>query len=285
MGGSCGREKSLPVLARSANLHESAHPFCSGRAENINRLARSTTMLKASKGASAPSKFISAIFNSKVPEGLTVTEREWENEYRGTEAAFLKAGFVKSEWLPGQPGNAKRRVTVTIVDGELRVIPPRSVDKVTNYQWQNGYICITKAAKGCLIVSVNCIEEEREKREEVAYLQRKKERIEEAREEIAKGIAELPTSPEFYLRRSRHTTRAFISGIRDNLIDSFGYSGGFGFAGELIAEFDSFVVRFNQLLDDVPVNFDQEKRQKDIAGIKKQVLEKYHGLTDEDLQS
>jgi len=54
MGGSCGREKSLPVLARSANLHESAHPFCSGRAENINRFARSLTMLKASKGASAP---------------------------------------------------------------------------------------------------------------------------------------------------------------------------------------------------------------------------------------
>jgi hypothetical protein len=43
MGGSCGREKSLPVLARYANLHESARPIGVGRAENINRLARSLT--------------------------------------------------------------------------------------------------------------------------------------------------------------------------------------------------------------------------------------------------
>lgn len=40
MGGSCGRGKPLPVLTRSANPHESAHPFCSGRAENLNRFVR-----------------------------------------------------------------------------------------------------------------------------------------------------------------------------------------------------------------------------------------------------
>lgn len=126
---------------------------------------------EALSGASAPSEFISAIFNRKLP-GLTVTEREWENEYLGTEAAFLKAGFIKPEWLPGQPGNAKRKVTVTIVDGELKVIPPRSV--VTDYQWENGFICITKLSKGRLIVSVNCLEEEHKKREKVVNLQRKK---------------------------------------------------------------------------------------------------------------
>ena len=43
MGGSCGRVKALPVLARSANPHVSAHPFSRGRAEYINRLARSQT--------------------------------------------------------------------------------------------------------------------------------------------------------------------------------------------------------------------------------------------------
>lgn len=41
LGGSCGRVKALPVLARSVNPHVSAHPFDSGGAENINRLARS----------------------------------------------------------------------------------------------------------------------------------------------------------------------------------------------------------------------------------------------------
>jgi hypothetical protein len=54
MGGSCGREKSLPVLARYANLHESAHPIGVGEAENTNRLARSIIMPKSTKGASAP---------------------------------------------------------------------------------------------------------------------------------------------------------------------------------------------------------------------------------------
>lgn len=43
MGGSCGRVKALPVLSRSANPHVSAHPFCSGRAEYINRFDRSHT--------------------------------------------------------------------------------------------------------------------------------------------------------------------------------------------------------------------------------------------------
>lgn len=43
LGGSCGRAKALPVLARSANPHVSAHPFSSGGAENLNRLARSHT--------------------------------------------------------------------------------------------------------------------------------------------------------------------------------------------------------------------------------------------------
>ena len=54
MGGSCGRVKTLPVLARSLNPHVSAHPHESGRAENINRLARRNTMPKSTKGASAP---------------------------------------------------------------------------------------------------------------------------------------------------------------------------------------------------------------------------------------
>ena len=54
MGGSCGEPKGSPVLARYANPHESAHPIGVGRAENINRLARSNTMPKSTKRASAP---------------------------------------------------------------------------------------------------------------------------------------------------------------------------------------------------------------------------------------
>ncbi len=40
LGGLCGRVKALPVLARSLNLHSSAHPHESGEAEYFNRLAR-----------------------------------------------------------------------------------------------------------------------------------------------------------------------------------------------------------------------------------------------------
>jgi hypothetical protein len=43
MGGSCGREKSLPVQSRSANPHVSAHPFSRGRAEDLNRFDWSLT--------------------------------------------------------------------------------------------------------------------------------------------------------------------------------------------------------------------------------------------------
>jgi hypothetical protein len=245
---------------------------------NLEATADSETLA----GASAPSKFISSIFSSKVPEGLTVTEREWENEYRGTETAFIKAGFVKPEWLPGHPGNAKRRVAVSIVDGEMRVLPPRS--QPTDYQWQNGYICITKAPKGCLIVSVNCLEEERVKREEVAFLSRKKKRIREAREEVAKGIAELPASPEAFIKRELHTIRMVANMARTSLLESFGYSGGYGFPRELVAEFDSFMTRSIQMINNAPISFDREKRQRDIASITNKVLAKYEGLIDRDIE-
>lgn len=240
-------------------------------------------MNKPTKSASLPSEFISAIFNSKTPEGLTLTESEWDNEYRGTEEAFLKAGFIKPEWLPGHAGNPKGKVTVTIINGELGILPPRFANKVTNYQWDNGYICITKSSAG-LTVTVNCLREEFEKREEVGNLKRKAERIEEARAEIDASIRQLPTRPEQYLHRSLHSIRAFTNLVRRDLTDSFGHSGGFGFPPEFIGEFDSFVARFTQLLDYTSITFDQEKRNQDIAGIEKTVLEKFRGLTDEDIR-
>jgi hypothetical protein len=230
-----------------------------------------------------PSEFISAIFNSKTPEGLTLTESEWDNEYQGTEEAFLKAGFIKPEWLPGYAGNPKRKVTVTIINGELGILPPRFANKVTNYQWDNGYICITKSSTG-LTAAVNCLAEEFEKREAIGFLKRKAERIEEARAEIDASIRQLPTRPEQYLHRSLHSIRAFTNLVRRDLTDSFGHSGGFGFPPELIGEFDSFVARFNQLLDDTSITFDQEKRDGEISAIEKEKLAR-HRLTAEDLQS
>jgi hypothetical protein len=233
--------------------------------------------------ASAPSKFISAIFNSATPDGLELTEHEWENEYRGTEAAFIKSGIIKPDWIPGRPGNAKKRVKVGIVDGSMRVLPPRSL--ATDYQWSHGYICITKSSKGSLIVSVNCLEQEVERREAIGNVERKKKTIENARKGIHKSIAELPTNPGEYVRGILRTTRAFTNTIRIDLSEGFGYSGGYGFPGELIAEFDSLVARLNQIVSDTPINFNQEKRQKEIARIKKKALAGHEGLTDKDIES
>jgi hypothetical protein len=106
----------------------------------------------------------------------------------------------------------------------------------------------------------------------------------EAQKEIDKGIAELPTSPEAYVSRGRHTIRAFTNAIRCSLTDSYGHSGGYGFPSELLAEFDSAVARLNQMINNAPISFDEEKRQKDIVGIRDQVLEKYEGLTDKDIE-
>lgn len=281
MGGSCGEPKGSPVLARSANPHVSARQFCSWGAENINRLARSMIMSK-SKSASAPSKFISRIFNSKLPAGLKVTEYAWENEYRGTDAAFINAGLIKPEWLPGLPGNPKGRVMVGLVNGEMRILPAGPFP--TDDQFNNGFIAIRRSSKGRLIVSIYCLKKEREKREEAGYLERKKRLIEEVRKEIDKGVAELTTSPGAYVWRGSHTIRAFANGIRSSLTDSFGYSGGYSFLVELIAEFDSTVARLNQMINDAPISFDEEKRQKEIVGIKNQVLAKYPGLTDKDIE-
>jgi hypothetical protein len=259
----------------------SAHPFDSGGAENLNRLARRNIM-RTSKSASAPSKFISAIFNSATPDGLQLTEHEWENKYRGTEAAFIKSGIIKPDWIPGQLGNAKKRVRVAIVDGRMKVLPPRSL--ATDYQWSHGYICITRSTKGNLTVSVNCLEREVERREEIGNLERKKERIETVRKQIDKSIAELPMSPDEYLRGQLHTIRAFTSTIRISLAEGFGYSGGYGFNGDLKAEFDSIVERLNQMVSDTPISFNQEKKQKEIACIKKKVLAGYGGLMDKDIE-
>jgi hypothetical protein len=280
MDGASRELKSSQDLALSSNLLVAVHPHLEVRAR-LNRLARRNIM-RTSKSASAPSKFISAIFNSATPDGLELTEHEWENEYRGTEAAFIKSGIIKPDWIPGQLGNAKKRVRVGIVDGRMTVLPPRSL--ATDYQWSLGYICITKSTKGNLVVSVNCLEQEVERREEIGCLARKKERIEEARKQIDKSIAELPTSPEDYLGGQLHTIRAFTSTIRISLAEGFGYSGGYGFPSELISEFDSIAARLNQLVSDAPISFNQEKKQKEIACIKKKVLAGYVGITDKDIE-
>ena len=92
-----------------------------------------------------------------------VTEREWENEYRGTETAFIKPGSLNLKWLPGQPGNAKRIVTVTIIDGEMKSSPASISISGHELPMENGYICITKAVQRALGRIVNCLEEEHEK--------------------------------------------------------------------------------------------------------------------------
>jgi hypothetical protein len=101
MGGSCGREKSLPVLSRSVNLHESAHPFDSGRAENINRLDRSITMKRTPKGAPAP-KFV-IISNSK-----------YFTASIGTKEQLLALGAARIDHFP----EGSKRVKRTYKDGE-----------------------------------------------------------------------------------------------------------------------------------------------------------------------
>lgn len=87
MGGSCGREKSLPVLARSANPHVSAHPFSRGQAENINRLARSITMPQVSSRASAH-RFVVV---SNLPRASI---------YTGTKEQLIALGVARPEQFP-----------------------------------------------------------------------------------------------------------------------------------------------------------------------------------------
>lgn len=231
-----------------------------------------------SQGASAPSKFISAIFAGKTPEGLTLKERAWTNEYQGTETAFIESGFIKPEWLPGKPGNAKKQVKVGIVDGEMRVIPARSLP--TDFQWVNGFICITRSSKEQLTVSVNCLPEELEKREEAAFEERKQEWIKDAHAQIEKNISDLPTNRQAFIERTQHTVRCFASIILNDLADGVGYSGGYRFSSDVIAAFEAGATRAIQLIQEAHIDFDPEIRLKEIADIQKEVWKKYPWLSE-----
>lgn len=234
-------------------------------------------MAAQSNGASASSQFISAIFASKTPEGLKLTEYEWENEYRGTETAFIESGFIKSEWLPGKPGNAKRTVRVGIKDGEMEIIPIRSLP--TDDQWKNGLITITRSSKKRLIVSVNCLPEEFEKREEAEFAKRKQGYIQKAHAEIEKKISELPANPHAFLERTQHTVRCFVSVILNGLADGCGYSGGYRFSSDVITAFEAGTAHAAQLIQEAHIHFDPEIRQKEITDIQNEVWAKYPCLS------
>ena len=91
MGGSCGRER-LAGPARYANPHESAHPIGAGRAEKINRLARSHSMKRTSKGAPAPF--------------VVISDSPMFATYIGTKEQLIAGGFARPEQFP----EARKRV-------------------------------------------------------------------------------------------------------------------------------------------------------------------------------
>lgn len=230
-------------------------------------------MSKSTKGASAPSQFVSAIFAKEIPEGLTLEEFSWANVYQGTESAFVESGFIKPEWLPGKPGNAKKKVKVGIIDGEMRVIPART--PTTDDQWVNGFIRIIRESKGKLTVSVNCLPAELEKREKIEFAESRKEKIKDAHAEIEKEISSLPANPEAFIRRTQHTVRCFASIISNGLADGCGFSGGYRLSSDVIAAFEAGAARAIQLIQEAHIHFDPQIRQKEIADIKDRVWVKY----------
>jgi len=235
-------------------------------------------MAKKTKIASAPSQFVSAIFNSKTPEGLTLEESVWDNEYLGTETAFIEAGFIKPEWLPGKPGNAKRKVKVGIKNGEMEIIPPRS--DPTDYQWRNGYISITKKSKGRLIVSVNCLPEEQEKREHANFEKNKQVFIKKAHAEIDRHLSCFPINSQDFIEKTQHTVRCFTSVILNNVIHGSQYDGGYHFSSDVTAAFEAWAADAIQLIQEAYIHFDPKIRQKGIADIRDEVWAKYPCLAE-----
>jgi hypothetical protein len=235
-------------------------------------------MKSNSPGTSASNQFISAIFASKTPEGLTLKEYSWENEYQGTEEAFIKSGFIKPEWLPGKPGNAKTRVSVGLTNGEMVVISKRSLP--TDYQWDNGFISISRSGKQGLKVSIFCLKEERERREEIDFAQARQNWLKDIRAEIDKSLSCLPTSSGSFMQKQLNTVRAFTTTARNSLTDGFGYNGGYSFSAEALEAFDVAVANILQLIQESRIHFDPEVRKKEISDIKNRVWEKYPGIAD-----
>ena len=232
----------------------------------------------APKSAIAQNELIHAAFNNKVPKGLKVKEYSWENEYRGTDTAFIEAGMIKPEWFPGAPGNPKGTVNVGLINGEMRVLPA-DPSFPTDEQCNTGFIFIRRSSKGRLVVSLFCLKQERAKRVEAEDRERAKERTEEAYKKIDKNTSELPTNPDAFAKREIHSIESFMSVIRGSLIEGCGYSGGYSFQADLIDEFDECAARLIKMTQEANIYFSQEKRQKEIADIKGRVLQQYPGIS------
>lgn len=218
----------------------------------------------------------STVIVSKSSKDLKVEEYPWANEYRGTEAALVESGLIKPEWLPGKPGNTKGRVSIGLVNGEMRILPART--SPTTDQEDKGFITIRKTSKGRFEVWIYCLKRERERRKKVARLEFKNTMIEVARKEMGKGIAELPTNADEFLWRQLRHAECMISVTRKSFFDGYGYSGGYGFSSDFMDEFDVAMERSIQTIKDAHIHFDQEKRQKEITDIRDRVLAKYPEL-------
>lgn len=103
----------------------------------------------------------------------TIAVEQWcrGNSYRGTAADLIAAGLVRSDQLPGAPGNGISRVT--FYKGE-RI--PRGV---TRYRFlDEHYMCVSKRGRGTFEVEVGVTEAVRKVREDAKRALETKERRE-----------------------------------------------------------------------------------------------------------
>jgi hypothetical protein len=195
---------------------------------------------------------------------LHVEEYEWGKYYRGTEAAFIASGLIKPGWFPGKPGNPKSSCHIGMLDGEIKILPYKSMENRLREELTT--IKLWKVGKR-FAAYIDWPKGEKERRS------RMKE-IEKAHQAKANGIACIPADHKEYVQKQVHSLTCRMSVMRTNLTRGFGYSGGYYFSAELVAEFDIVADHLVQLLQEEPVHFNKGTRRREIAKIESEFIDK-----------
>jgi hypothetical protein len=185
-----------------------------------------------------------------------VEEYDWGKYYRGTEDAFVRAGLLKPEWLPGKPGNPKCSVLVGIVDGEMKVIPYLSISD--RKRRDTSSIRISKAGNR-FSVYIDHPQEQLERIEKEKERKRLRESVERQHAEKKKSLDALPKSPaEFAAERSR-----LIRDIFGHFFNCYfcRANGGYHYSREVIDKARDLVSDLIELAEEGKVYFDKVRYQ------------------------
>lgn len=200
------------------------------------------------------------------PTELYVEEFDRGKFYRGTEAAFIASGLIKPDWFPGRPGNPKSSCHIGILDGEMKVLPYKSVKSRLRKELTS--IRLWKVGKR-FAAYIDFPKEEVTRREEEEERQRLRKKVEEMHAEKKRELDAAPKSPHEFLDERKERIEYELEGVLNLFRRAVC---GYHYSSKAVEEAQDLISRLNFLAEHSQAFFDKGRHQNFMGDVDRKAI-------------